>query len=204
MDLMAWAKITFWRKRDFRSASAGTADAGLPVVLNSAGKIGSTLLANLAGILTGGGTIATGGFTLTIPATGTAALLAIVQSFTRLQGFAPSPTNEPAINIAMPSGTSAVAIKIEYINSQRAYVTTTATATQIGLAAADYGATIGPSVIIERNTYGSGTAAGNLRMMDKNGVEYYIWIDAAGKLRIGTTAPVSAQDTSGTIIGTQS
>jgi hypothetical protein len=108
----AWVKSQYWSRRDHRSASAGTADAGLPVVLASDGKLGATIIGailtglgtfNTAGynltlqghsilnaIITGGGTITTagynltlgghtvingGGFTLTIPATGTAALV---------------------------------------------------------------------------------------------------------------------------------
>ncbi len=56
MDLLAqiqaWAKITFWRKRDHRAASAGTADAGLPVTLNSLGKLAISLLTPIVGNLT--------------------------------------------------------------------------------------------------------------------------------------------------------
>jgi hypothetical protein len=40
---------------------------------------------SLVGTLTGGGTVATGGFTLTVPATGTAALLAVANVFTANQ-----------------------------------------------------------------------------------------------------------------------
>jgi hypothetical protein len=44
---------------------------------------------NLVGAtITGGGTLATGGFTLTVPATGTAALLGRAQTFTQLQTLA--------------------------------------------------------------------------------------------------------------------
>jgi hypothetical protein len=189
LDPIAWVKAQYWSRRDHRDASAGTADAGLPVILNSVGKIGSTLLANLAGILTGGGTIATGGFTFTIPATG--------------QGFAPALTNALGISVVMPALTTVNAIKIELVNSARIAMTATAGATQIELLAADYGATIGPAVVIERNT-NAATAAGCLRMMNKSGTEYYIWVDATGDLRIGTTAPTSANDLSGAVVGTQS
>lgn len=98
MDIMAqvqtWAKQTFWRKRDHVSASRGTPDAGLPVVLASDGKLAASIIgailtglgtivtagfnltlgghSTLNGTLSGGGTVATGGFTYTIPATLTA------------------------------------------------------------------------------------------------------------------------------------
>ncbi|MBK8467762.1 MAG: hypothetical protein IPL32_18275 [Chloracidobacterium sp.] len=55
MDLFAqvqnWVKQNFWRKRDHVDASTGTNDAGLPVVLNAAGRLGLTLLSPLLGIL---------------------------------------------------------------------------------------------------------------------------------------------------------
>ena len=38
-----------------------------------------------SGVISGGGTVATGGFTLTVPATGTAALLDVANSFTQNQ-----------------------------------------------------------------------------------------------------------------------
>lgn len=55
MDIMAqvqeWAKQTFWRKRDHVAASTGTQDAGLPVVLNSLGKLAVSLLTPIVGNL---------------------------------------------------------------------------------------------------------------------------------------------------------
>jgi hypothetical protein len=155
------------------------------------------------GTLAGGGQVNTGGFTLTVPATGSAALLAVSNVFTVAQGFAPTLTNALAISIVMPSGTSANAFKIELVSSTRIAMTATAGATQVELKAADYGATIGPAVIIERNT-NAASAAGCLRMMNKTGTEYYIWVDATGDLRIGTTAPTSANDLTGAVVGTQS
>jgi hypothetical protein len=75
IDLMAWAKQTFWNKRDYRSVSAGTADAGLPVILAADGKLGSTIIGAL---LTGLGSIATGGFNLTL--TGNSTLNGIINN----------------------------------------------------------------------------------------------------------------------------
>jgi hypothetical protein len=47
----AWVKAQYWSRRDHRSASAGTADAGLPVVLNSLGKLALSLISPLVGNL---------------------------------------------------------------------------------------------------------------------------------------------------------
>src|SRR3972149_7030273 len=58
------------------------ADLGGTGIANAAG---STLTLGAATTITGGGTVALGGFTLTIPATGTAALLATANVFTTTQ-----------------------------------------------------------------------------------------------------------------------
>ena len=52
-----------------------------------ANAAGSTLTLGAATTITGGGTVALGGFTLTVPATGTAALLATANVFTAVQQF---------------------------------------------------------------------------------------------------------------------
>src|SRR3990167_2310730 len=59
-----------------------TPDLGGTGIANAAG---STLTLGAALSVTGGGTIALGGFTLTVPATGTAALLATANVFTAIQ-----------------------------------------------------------------------------------------------------------------------
>lgn len=47
----------------------------------------STVNGSLVGNMTGGGTVATGGFTLTVPATGTASLLGTAQTYSALKTF---------------------------------------------------------------------------------------------------------------------
>jgi hypothetical protein len=88
MDLLAqakaWIKAQYWSRRDHVLSSVGAADSGRPVVLNSVGKLNSSIIgANM----TGDGTIATSGFTLTVPATGTAALLGTAQTFSAVNTF---------------------------------------------------------------------------------------------------------------------
>src|SRR3990172_2827490 len=63
------------------------ADLGGTGIANAAG---STLTLGAATSITGGGTVALGGFTLTVPATGTAALLATANVFTMAQTIAGS------------------------------------------------------------------------------------------------------------------
>lgn len=76
MDLLAqvqaWVKQNFWRKRDHVDASTGTNDAGLPVVLNTLGRLGITLLTPLVGTLTIIGDFAVGTSTFLAGAFGVA------------------------------------------------------------------------------------------------------------------------------------
>jgi hypothetical protein len=62
-DPIAWVKAQYWSRRDHRDASAGTADAGLPVVLNSLGKLASTLITPYVGNLAIGGQLSVTGAT---------------------------------------------------------------------------------------------------------------------------------------------
>ena len=57
----------------------------------------------------------------------------------------------------------------------------------------------GGRLTIRRNADGSGAAA-TLSLQDRNGITYYLWVDATGVLRIGPAAPTadgSVSDTSG-------
>lgn len=49
---------------------------------------------------------------------------------------------------------------------------------------------------------GAADEAGRLVLYDHNGNARYLWVDSSGDLRVGTSAP--ANDTSGTVVGTQS
>lgn len=69
------------------TTSAATADE-IPIWVAGSAVTRKITKANfLQGAFTGGGTVATGGFTLTVPATGTAALLATAQTFSALKTF---------------------------------------------------------------------------------------------------------------------
>lgn len=131
----------------------------------------------MGGVLSGAGTIATAGFTLTLPATGTAALREAANTFTAVQ------------TISYASATLTV--------------TPTSGAGRVQILAADNGTGIGNNVFIQRNSNGSTPAAGLLYMHDLNGTARRVWIDAAGNMRTGTTDPTNANDLSGTVVGTQ-
>lgn len=49
----------------------------------------------------------------------------------------------------------------------------------------------------------AGTASG-LVLLDPAGVEYVLWVDSTGDLKVGTRADHATPDVAGTVIGTQS
>ena len=61
----------------------------------------------------------------------------------------------------------------------------------------------GPIITLGRNTNATNTGAGSIDFLDKAGTHGYVWQDAAGNLRINTSAPSNANDTAGTVIGAQ-
>ena len=58
-------------------------------------------------------------------------------------------------------------------------------------------------VYVGRNSNASTPSSGFFRIIDLNNTHRYIWPDASANLRIHTTAPNNANDTSGTVVGTQ-
>lgn len=159
--------------------------------------------------LTGAGTLATGGFTLTVPATGTAALLGTAQTFSAQQTFTnqlvsgPSSTTYDSIFVNMPTGTSGNVLAAYYNATIRHQILAQAALSVYRLNSVDLGSTHGPHVEIGRNT-NAATAAGFLRSSAKDGTFYNSWVDASGNWRVSAaTLPTSANDTTGTVIGTQ-
>ena len=74
---------------------------------------------------------------------------------------------------------------------------------RITLTAVDNTTGIGNNIFIQRNSNATTPAAGVLYIHDLNGTARRIWPDASGNLRIGTTDPTNANDTSGTVVGAQ-
>ncbi len=87
------------------TTSAATADE-IPIWVAGSAVMRKVTKANfLQGAFTGGGTVATGGFTLTVPATGTAALLGTAQTFSAAQTFS-NVLTAPGIKPASDSTTA--------------------------------------------------------------------------------------------------
>jgi len=77
-----------------------------------------------------------------------------------------------------------------------------ATKTLTGVAI-DNGTGAGCGVVLPRNSNGSTPAAAYLALMDKGGTYYFLYVDDSGILRIHTSAPTNATDTTGTVVGSQ-
>lgn len=68
---------------------------------------------------------------------------------------------------------------------------------------ADNGTSTGANLILQRNTNATTPAAGFITFYNRAGTAYYVWVDSVGDLRIGTSLPTNAQDSSGDPVGTQ-
>jgi hypothetical protein len=163
---------------------------------------GGVLTLPVAASITGGGTLALGGFTLTVPATGTAALLGVAQTFTAAQTI-----QSPA------AGTVALTVNADPSSSVNAQVWNrggTAVATigalpadrNFTFAAFDNGTGYGPYISIGGNTNASTPSGGWIQLGSIAGTRR-LWVDASGNFRVGTSTPSNANDTSGTVVGTQ-
>jgi len=118
--------------------------------------------------------------------------------------LAPVSTSVVGLDVNMPTSTSVLAQRWQYNGTTRAQINVTSSSTYFALNDFDNGSGLGTSVIISRNVNATTPAAGNLRITSRANADYYIWPDNSGDLRIGTTLPTSANDTSGTIVGLQS
>ena len=83
-------------------------------------------------------------------------------------------------------------------------ITPTSGKAALNLGSGDSGSSWGGAVSIGRNSNASTPAAGFLQMVDKGNQAYNIWADDSGVLRINTALPTNANDTAGTVVGSQS
>lgn len=73
----------------------------------------------------------------------------------------------------------------------------------IGLNAFDNGEGNGTYLSLQRNSNASTPAAGFLMMQNRSGSSYRVWVDASGLLRTGVIYPTFANDSAGTVVGSQ-
>lgn len=132
------------------------------------------------------------------------AIVGAANTFTKKQTVAPD-SNTVGVEIDMPAGSvtsaalyvtrnSGAAVELAALSSGYNY---------LRLYAGDNGTNGGQFFQIGRNSSGSTPAAANIALEDKGGTYYFIWPDDSGNLRIYTGEPTNANDTSGTVVGTQ-
>lgn len=155
--------------------------------------------------ITGGGTIDLGGFTLTVPASGTPALLEAQNVFTVTQNIVmASDTYGMNINTSPGAVNSALRIRDDTLAVCHLWIDTAGQRFCVYSTDPDLGTKAGVGLRLGRNANASTPAAGFLRFVEGDGTPYNIWVDVADNLRIGTNYPsFGANDTSGIVVGTQ-
>lgn len=168
--------------------------------ITGAGTIG-TAGYNL--VLGGHVTINGGGFTLTVPATGTAALRGTFNIFTVGQEITPATDAREGLRINMPAGATYGALRLDYNGAQLQQAYVASDTNRYFLVHFDNGVGAGPYLWLGRNNNGSTPSAGFIQFTDRGGAYYYVHADDSGIMRVHTAAPVHGADTTGTVIGTQ-
>ncbi len=100
-------------------------------------------------------------------------------------------------------GNTFTAAQVISMASPTLTLTPTSGYARITLSSFDNTTGIGANIFIQRNSNATTPAAGLLLVQDLNGTARRIWPDSSGNLRIGTTDPTNANDTSGTVVGAQ-
>jgi hypothetical protein len=118
----------------------------------------------------------------------------------------PATSGESASNVDMPSGviSNQRAYRWSHNAVLRGYINCQAAANQLLMAVFDNGTGAGSNVIVQQNNNASTPAAGFLTIYTNGGSARRIWPDNTGLLRIHTADPTNANDTAGTVVGTQS
>ena len=131
---------------------------------------------------------------LTVAATGTAALLGTAQTFTATQTVSGVAVNlaRSGAELANFYATVGGTLLGQLYNSGLVFY-----AQDLGVGAA------GCALVAGANSNGTQGGAGFVTMGSRTAVGYRIWPDASGNLRINTGDPTYANDTAGTVVGTQ-
>lgn len=131
-------------------------------------------------------------------------LLGQSNTFTNTITIQPSSGTSHGQRIYMPSGTTSSALLAYYNNTLRIQALAQATFNYLMMRSDDLGTdAAGAYLGAGRNTNSGTPAAGHVQLDNRAGTVYRLWPDASGNLRIGTTAPNNANDSSGTVVGTQ-
>lgn len=127
-------------------------------------------------------------------------------TFTSTVAVAPAtPVAGAMLGLDMPVGALATqrALRWRLGTEIRGYIQTDIANNLMAFSSFDNGAGAGPNIALGSNNNASTPAASYLQLAANTGTGRRIWPDATGMLRIGTSIPTNANDTSGTIVGTQ-
>lgn len=192
--ISTWSRDPAKTATAYIGATSGVTSPKQATISLSANKNAGTATVDIFGdVALHSGTFATGG-----SATITGDL--IVAGVGTITG---SSTSTKGLIINMPTGTSVVSQEWQLNGTQRAYINITSSIGQIGLSPFNNGSGVGPTLVIDRNSNGSTPASGNIRITNRLASDLYFWPDGSSQWRTGASQPTSANDTSGTIIGTQ-
>jgi len=114
-----------------------------------------------------------------------------------------APTNLANTFTAAQTINAPSALTLQLSGTNRILFSNTSAANQMSLSAFDNGSSVGSRIIVNQNNNASTPAAGHIYLTNLGGTGYRIWPDTSGNLRIGTSDPTNANDTSGTVVGTQ-
>ena len=111
-------------------------------------------------------------------------------------------TNNASAGLSLRAGVNSEKVRIQSDGNVGIGTTNPGTLLEIGSSDLGDGAA-GPIITVGRNTNATNTGAGSINFQTKAGTAEYVWTDAAGKLRIHTSAPTNALDTAGVVVGDQ-
>lgn len=192
--------------KTFNDLTATTSAASTDVValwVVSGGVLRKITVSDLIkGFVSGGGLVATGGFTLTVPATMIAAGRNVTNTFTTTQTFAPT-ASIPGVYIIAPSGNTSAALINQYNGSDRQIFYVRGNLNRVDLLSFDNGAAEGSQLFCRQNSNATTPAPGAVNCIEANGTNAYLWPDNSGVWRTSPTNPTNSTMTGGTVVGTQ-
>lgn len=133
-----------------------------------------------------------------------AAVFAAANTFTAGQTIAPASTSVNGLAINMPTGSTGNAVTTFLNSVQRVAIKATSTANYLHMIDDDLGnGNAGAFIQLGRNSNATNAGAGYLRFTARGAAVWRVWVDNVGALRIHSNDPTTANDTAGTIVGTQ-
>ena len=111
----------------------------------------------------------------------------------------------PALIVEVPSSATANGIQFHTGGTSAVDIYIKSTATCVCLNTRDLGNDgQGPQLNLGRNSNGTQASGAQIKFFDLGGDGHFLHVDNSGIVRVGTTNPIGSEDTTNTIVGTQS